>query len=406
MSIPEVFEFFCPTRIIHGIGSVSSRLGVEAKELNGLKTIIVTDPGIVEAGLLEPVRGSLRKAGISCRTFDKIGHDARVGAVDEGAKLCQEEEADLVVAIGGGSALAAGKAVAAIATNGGSLGNHQGSASLLIESLPVIAIPTTAGSGAEVSAAVPYFDERLKRKTGTHSRFFYPKVAILDATLLDSLPVRQAVQSGVDALTHAMESLLTVKSTPITDAMALNAIKLLSSNLRVATNTSDLEAKQRALIGSTMANLACGNAKLGLAHLLNRPINSLFPEVPYGESIGVLLVPVMEYNFSASIDRFAAMADAMGERCEHRSTREFAGQCLTALKHLLAELKVTRRYSVGVVDKTKIPQMARMCAKGMHGGMQAEEIPETTLVKSFNRRQAKVSDVIRLYERAFDGWDV
>lgn len=406
MSVHETFEFFCPTRIIHGIGSVSSRLGREAKELNGLKAIIVTDPGIVDAGLLEPVRDSLKKAGISYRTFDKIGHDARVGVVDEGAKLCQEEEADLVIAIGGGSALAAGKAVAAIATNEGSLGNHQGPASLSAESLPVIAIPTTAGSGAEVSAAVPYFDERLKRKTGTHSRFFYPKVAILDATLLHSLPFRQAVQSGVDALTHAMESLLTIKSTPITDAMALNAIKLLSSNLRVASTTSDLEAKQRALIGSTMANLACGNAKLGLAHLLNRPINSLFPEVPYGESIGVLLVPVMEFNLSVSIDRFAAMAEAMGERCEQRTTREFAGQCLASLKHLLADLKVTRRYSAGVVDKTKIPHMARMCAKGMHGGMQAEEIPETTLVKSFNRRQAKVGDVIRLYERAFEGWEV
>jgi len=402
----SILEFSCPTRIVHGIGSVAERLGSEVRTLGSQRVVIVTDPGIVKAGLLEPVIGALDEAGVQHLVYDRIGHDARVGVVDDGAKLCRDEKADLVVVIGGGSALAAGKAVAAIATNGGSLGDHQGPAKLSIEPLPVIAIPTTAGSGSEVSAAVPYYDENRGRKTGTQSHFFYPKVAILDATLLKTLPFRQAVLSGVDALTHAMEAYLTVRATPITDALALAAIQMLGGNLRTAATTTDLEAKDQALLGSTMANLACGNAKLGLAHLLNRPVNSLFPEVPYGESIGILLVPVMSFNLPASIDRFATMAQMMGESPEHKTTRELADRCIAALKQLLADLQVSRCYSPELVKIDAIPQMARMCAGGMHGGMKADDIPETATVTSFNRRQATVGDVVHLYEKAFEGWEL
>ena len=155
-----------------------------------------------------------------------------------------------------------------------------------------------------------------------------------------------------------------------------------------------------------MANLACGNAKLGLAHLLNRPVNSLFPKVPYGESIGILLVPVMNFNLPASVDRFAAMAQAMGENPKDKTKRELADRCITALKQLLTDLQVSCCYSPELVNLDAIPQMARMCAGGMHGGMKADDIPETAVVKSFNRRQATVGDVIHLYEKAFEGWEL
>jgi alcohol dehydrogenase class IV len=165
-------------------------------------------------------------------------------------------------------------------------------------------------------------------------------------------------------------------------------------------------AKDQALLGSTMANLACGNAGLGLVHLLNRPVNSLFPAIPYGQSIATLLVPVMAFNLPASIDRFAAMAQAMGEDVRRGTLRELANRCLIALKQLLADLQMPRQYSPEGVDPKTIPQMARMCTGGMHGGMQAEAVPETTIVKSVNRRQATVTEVMRLYEQAFVGWEV
>ncbi|MFN8458406.1 MAG: iron-containing alcohol dehydrogenase [Anaerolineae bacterium] len=405
MTFNPIFEYSCPTRIIHGLGCVA-RLGAEVKALGGQRVLIVTDPGIVRAGLLVPVTKALESSDLSHLLFDSVGHDAQVGAVDRGAQLCRDEKVEVVVAIGGGSALAAGKAVAAIAANGGSLGDHQGPAKLAVPPLPVIAIPTTAGSGSEVSAAIPYFDETRGRKTGTQSHHFFPQVALLDATLLASLPFRQAVLSGVDALTHAMEAYLTVQATPITDALALAAIRMLAGNLRAAATTTDLAAQEQALLGSTMANLACGNAKLGLVHLLNRPVNSLYPAIPYGQSIGTLLLPVMAFNLPASVDRFAAMAQAMGEQSGQGTTRELAQRCLGALKQLLVDLRMERRYPPDIVDAKTIPQMARMCVEGMHGGMQAGDVPDTALVKSFNRRQAAVADVVRLYEQAFEGWEV
>lgn len=405
MTTPSVFGFFCPTRIVHGSGSVA-RLGRELQALGGRRAFIVTDPGIIKAGLLESVVEALDDAGIHHTVFDRVGHDAQVGTVDDGARMCREQQADVVIAIGGGSALAAGKAIAAIAASGGSLGAYQGTAEPAAAPLPCIAIPTTAGSGSEVSAAIPYYDENRQRKTAWRHPALFPKVAILDATLLVSLPFRQAVLSGVDALTHAMEAYLTVKATLITDALALEAIRLLAGNLRAAASTPDWVAKEQALIGSTMANLACGNAKLGLVHLLTRPINSLFPEVPYGQVIGTLLVPVMTFNLSADVDRFAVMAQAMGETAGDRTTRELADRCLIALKQLLVDLQFPRRFSPDEVDPQAIPRMAHMCYGGMHGGMQAEDVSETAVVKSFNRRQATIGDVIRLYEKAFEGWGI
>ena len=399
----SILEYYCPTRIIQGLGSVG-RLGPEVQALAGKRAVIVTDPGIVQAGLLDSIEESLESAGIRYVVYDGVGHDAQVGPVDEAAELCRAEKADVVIAVGGGSALAAGRAVGAIAPNGGSLGDHQGEAQFVEPSLPVVAIPTTAGSGSEVSAAVPYYDEIKQRKTGTRSFHFYPRIAILDGVLLKTLPYRQGALSGVDALTHAMEAYLTDRVTPVTDALALGAIRLLTQNLRRAISTSNLEAKQQALIGSTMANLACGNAKLGLAHLLNRPVNTLFPQVPYGESIGILLVPVMAFNLPVDIQRFADMAKAFGEPEHDQSLREQAESCIRTLKRFLADLNVTRCYPPEKVDRSKIPQMALMCAGGMHGGMKATDVPDTKLVKSFNRRRATIKDVIDLYDKAFAGW--
>ena len=403
MSINAIHQFHCPTRLVHGLGSIH-KTGPEVRKLGGSRVLIVTDPGIVQAGLLADLTASLTAATIPYRIFDGVGHDARVGPVDAAAKICQDEQWDTIVTIGGGSALAAGRAVSAIATNGGSLGDHQGVPTLPHPSLPCIAIPTSAGSGSEVSAAVPYYDEKRKRKTGTRHPYFFADVAILDANLMQSLPFRQAVLSGVDALTHAMEAYLTVRATPITDALALAAIRMLSRSLHASATTPDMAAKEQALLGSTMANMACGNAKLGLAHLLNRPINTLFPEVPYGESIGILLVPVMVFNLPADVERFANMAEAFGERDTGGSRRTLANHCLSALKQLLADLQTTRTYAKEKVDAAAIPTMAAMCAGGMHGGMKAQDLPDTAPVTSFNRRQATVGDVKQLYRAAFIGW--
>ncbi|MFQ5855427.1 MAG: iron-containing alcohol dehydrogenase [Anaerolineae bacterium] len=188
MSPEPVFEYLMPTRIIHGLGSLS-RLGPEIRGLEVKRALIVTDAGIRAAGLIDRAVASLTEAGVESVIFDEIGHDAAVSVVDRGGEVARAEKCDGVVAMGGGSALSGGKAIAIMATNPGSIADYEGGDKVELAPLPVIAVPTTAGSGSEVSQAMPMKHDVQKRKMSVRSPLAYPKVAILDATLLPVEPV-------------------------------------------------------------------------------------------------------------------------------------------------------------------------------------------------------------------------
>ncbi len=172
-------------------------------------------------------------------------------------------------------------------------------------------------------------DEELHRKMVAGSPLYFPKVAILDAFLLKALPFGQFVASGVDALGHATEAYLTTTCTPITDAWALQAVGMLYENMRSAATSDDLDAKEACLIGSTMANMACGNARLGLVHAMATPMEGMF-KIPHGIAIGILLPYVMEFNLPASFERFATLARTMREPDNGRTIGEL-GQAASAL---------------------------------------------------------------------------
>ena len=406
MSPETVYTYLMPTRIIHGQGSLSL-LGYELGSLGVKRALIVTDAGIRAAGLVDRAATSLTEAGVETVIFDEIGHDATVSVVDKGGQIARDEGCAGVVAIGGGSALSGGKAVAIMATNPGSIADYEGGGKVKISPLPVIAVPTTAGSGSEVSQAMPLKHDGQQRKMSVQSPLAYPRVAILDATLLASVPYRQAIYSGADALTHAMEAYLTSLATPITDALALSAVRLIAGNLRQAVSSDDLAAKEQTLVGSAIANMACGNAKLGLAHLLTRPINTLFPAVPYGRSIGTLLVPTIAYTAAAFPERAAALAEALGEKADDLSGEMAADRMLGVLKRLLAEIDFPRAFSSEDFGPADILRLAQMCAVGMHGVMaEGDALPDETPLKTFNRRAATIGDAKRLYEQACAGWTI
>ncbi len=406
MNAVPTFEYLMPTRIIHGLGSLS-HLGREMRGLGVRRALIVTDPGIRAAGLADRAAAALQEAGVEVVIFDAIGHDAAVSVIDRGSALARAEACGGIVALGGGSALSGGKAVAIMATNPGSIADYEGADKFREMPLPVIAVPTTAGSGSEVSAAMPMQHDGQQRKMSVQSPRAYPRVAILDATLLASVPYTQAIYSGADALTHAMEAYMTRLATPITDALALGAVKMIASNLRQAVKRDDRVAREQTLIGSTMANMACGNAKLGLAHLLTRPINTMFRAVPYGRCIGTLLVPTMAYTASAFPERAAALAGALGEKVEGLPVEAAAGRMMPALKRLLADLDFPRAFSPEDFGAEAIPSLARMCAAGMHGVMADDpSLPDDTPLKMFSLRPATVGDAKRLYAEAMAGWTI
>jgi alcohol dehydrogenase class IV len=406
-----ISSFAMMTKVVYGLGSVQKLPG-ELEALNVRRPWIVTDPGIAAAGLLGHVQSVLQEAGIEAGTFTEVTPTAKVETVDECWRQAKEFSTDGIIALGGGSPLVIGKATGVLGgavQNGENVDSCREFAFRAPEHvLPVLAIPTTAGSGSEVSPNLPLVDTANNRKITINDLKCYPRTAILDATLLRNLPAGIAAHSGVDALTHAIEACLTDASTPVTTAIAHSAMQMLIQNLRGCCYTGDLEAKQACLEGSFLANIACTNAKLGYVHGLARNVQTVFG-LPYGLTIGVFLVPVLEFNLQAVPDRLAAMAPWLGASCSHKwDTKTQAEQAILQVKKLLLDLNFPVRFTSEQVDRSKIPLMAKMVfVRRAEKNFTTEEL-EALEVKGFgpnpNIRRATFEDIKKLYERSLDGW--
>ncbi len=392
----DVFTFYLGTKVVHGLHSVQ-QTGVEFKGLKATKALIVTDVGVRKAGLVDGVLESLGNNGVEYAVFDQVEEDPGVETVARGVAMAGKEKCDGIVVVGGGSPICAARAIGVVAANGGKIRDYIGLNKAARPPLPLIAIPTTAGSGAEVSQFILLKDDELHTKMVAGSPLYFPRVAILDALLLKGLPFHQFVASGIDALGHSIESYLTNMTTPITDALSLNAVGMLFQNLRAAAATDDLDAKEACLIGSSMANIACGNSRLGLVHAMSNPVEGMFG-VPHGTSVGILLPHVMHFNLAAARSRFEALARVMGE-----SEAEGA---IAALKRLFVDLEFPKRYSTPPVERSAIPRMAILAMGGQFSLHDAElRYSSTTPVASANIRKATMGDLVRLYEKALDGWE-
>lgn len=388
MSQPSYQTFLVPTKLIHGRGCRRA-VPEELRSRGGSRALLVTDKGIRGAGIADEMAGILADGGVPAVIFDEVIRDARVRTVERARDVAVDAGCDCVVGMGGGSVLVSAKAIAMLCTNGGSFHDYVGWDKARKPSLPVAALTTTAGSGSEVSQFVPVKDEELGEKLLVGSPHCFPSVAILDPELLLSLPFWQAVLSGLDALTHAIEAYISTLATPITDALALGALEMLFASLPKSVRGQDLDAKETALVGSTMANLACGHARLNLAHAMLQPISGLF-EISYGQIIGTLLPYAMEFNLAHNEARFARMASAMGVGAPGASQREAAEEAVRGIKRLLVEWEFPRKFSPDEVDPAAIPQMARQCAQG-------------SLIQ-YNRRRVSEEELAALYRRTFEGW--
>ena len=223
MSQNVFHNFFVPTKIVHGRGC-RREVAKELRWRGGSKPIIITDAGIRGAGLADELAGLLADAGMEALIFDEIERDARTHAVERARDLALASGCDCVIAIGGGSVLAAGKAIAMLCSNGGRFNDYEGVNQVPKPSVPLVSITTTAGSGSEASQFVPVKDDARRETILVGSPHCFPAVAILDPELLLSLPFWQGVLSGLDALTHAIEAYISTLATPFTDSLALGAL--------------------------------------------------------------------------------------------------------------------------------------------------------------------------------------
>lgn len=302
-----------PTDVHFGCGSIRS-LPDRVRALGGRRVFVVTDPGVRATGMVDRVVADLAEAGLEVTLYDNVTADSGSSLIAVGVEALKASGADLVVGIGGGSALDTAKAVAALATNPGSPLDYAGLNKLRARPLPTIAIPTTAGTGSEVSLWSVFTDDSRKLKVAIGGLSLCPTVALCDPELTLELPPALTASTGMDALAHAIECFTNNACQPISAALALRAIELIGANLQAAVLLgADRQSRSGMLLASTLAGMAMNPTRLGLAHALAMPLGSWDLKIPHSIAIAVTLPVVMEFNCTAAPERFLAVARALGE---------------------------------------------------------------------------------------------
>ncbi|MBU2602367.1 MAG: iron-containing alcohol dehydrogenase [Actinobacteria bacterium] len=346
----KTFSFQLPTRIEFGNG-VSRNVGTEAVALGGTRVLVVTDAGLRAAGLVDPVVADLEAAGLSAVIFDDVAPNPRDTSVAAGAELAAAEGADLLVAVGGGSPMDTAKGIGVIQANGGSIADYEGLDAVSKPITPLIAVPTTAGTGSEVTFWSVITDTARSFKMSVGSPLIAPRVALVDPELTLGLPAALTASTGMDALTHAIEGYTATLSEPLTDSLALTAVELIAGSLRRAyANGADVDARYDMMLASLLAGVAFGNSDIGGVHCMAEAIGGLY-DTPHGVANAIYLPVVMEYNSVAVPQKFARLAAALGEDVSGLGTAQAAKRAAAAVRELADDLRIPSAAEVGVDPK-------------------------------------------------------
>lgn len=298
-------------RIVRGAGCFAL-VPAEISRLGKKRVVIVTDPGIVATGMIDRLSALLTAAGIASVVFDAVEADPRLQIAGLAAERLKSAGAEMVIGIGGGSAIDIAKVAAILAANDGSVASFFGIDLVPHPGLPLMIIPTTAGTGSEVTPIAILSDDDEKLKKGIVSPYLFPTVALLDPELTLGLPPRVTAATGMDALIHAIEAYTSKNAEPLTDLLACRAMELLSANIRKAfTDGSDLVARGNMLEGSMLAGMAFANVGVTAVHAFAYPIGAEF-HIPHGIANAIMLAPVMEFNMVACPDRFVGIGECFG----------------------------------------------------------------------------------------------
>ncbi|HEY82303.1 MAG TPA: iron-containing alcohol dehydrogenase [Dehalococcoidia bacterium] len=383
--------FRVPRLIITGCGA-SEQAGEEIGKLGLKRGLVVTDRALVKMGVLDGITRALERSGIGFALFDGVFAEPTVEFVREGLEIYRKNGCDFLLAVGGGSPIDTAKAIAVMATNPGSIEDYQGLGKIKQKGSPIIAIPTTAGTGSEVTPFTIITDTRRDVKMLIGSPYLMPEIAIVDPLLTLSLPKEITATTGIDALTHAIEAYVSLKAQPMSDIFALSAIKLIAANLpRAWTDGGDIEAREKTMLGALQAGIAFGNSSVALVHGMARPIGACF-HVPHGASNAALLGVVMDFSLEGNPARYADIARAMGEKVSGLSDLEAARLAARAVKRLIQDIKVPSLRELGV-EKEKLEKLApKMAEDAISSGSPAN-----------NPRQASKEEIIELYHQAYQG---
>lgn len=371
-----ISTFYMPTRIVAGAGSLAT-IGRLARDLGMSRALVVSDPVISAQPFHAEALATLDEAGVGTARFDECGIDARCSHIDAQGERVRRDGIDGVVCIGGGSVMCTGKGIAIVATNRKPMAECTGVGQFDKRALPMIMVPTTAGSGSEVSQWTIVKDEERHLKLLGGGPLSFPDAAILDAVTLRSLPMRVAALPAVDALTHAVEAYLSGIGSALTDAIALGAVKLQYGSLRASINSDDERAREDNLIASCMANVACGNARLGHGHALSLPLEGHL-DLPHPYGVGVLLPEVTAFNLAALPAKVGPLAEALEIDTLGLGRGETIAACANAIRALYADIAFPTRFTPEQLPRARVREMAERAVPGLYAGIAAGRYDHTT----------------------------
>jgi len=355
----KTFSFTGAKKIVFGNGSFAG-LAEHLAELKVSRPLVVLDGNLAGTGLGERLSGLLDKAKIGFVLYDKAVPEPPIELADEGAKLAIRKKCDGVVGIGGGSAMDLAKAIAVLAANKGKAEDYLGLNKVPGPGLPKIMVPTTAGTGSEVTFTAVFIRKKLKKKEGMNSPYLYPELALLDPELTLTLPPHPTAATGIDALCHAIESYTSINSSPMSEMMSLEAIRLISDNLRTAVHDgTNIEAREAMLLGSLYAGLGLANAGVTAVHSLSYPLGGKYG-ISHGLANTIMLPRVMAFNLPGAQEKFVDIAEIMGEIVDDLPLREAAYLAVEAVEALIEDCGIFTTLEELEIPEADFPELAKV----------------------------------------------
>jgi alcohol dehydrogenase len=359
--------------------------------LNCNRALIVTDKMMVKLGYANTIQTVLQQHDIACDVFDDTVPEPTVASIQAGVAKAKNGDYDCIIALGGGSPIDSAKAIAILAKHGGVMQDYRFPRMVTEEGLPLIAIPTTAGTGSEVTKFTIITDETSDEKMLCVGIGFMPVAALVDYKLTMSLPPRTTADTGIDALTHAMEAYVSKKANSYSDSQAIAAIKLIGPNLRkVYNNGGDEKAREAMMLGSTLAGVAFSSASVALVHGMSRPIGAFF-HVPHGLSNAMLLPSVTAFSISAAPARYADCARAMGIATDLDNNDEANQKLLIELRALNEELAVPTPQEFGIKRDEFFEVCQTMAEQALASGSPGN-----------NPIEPSINEIITIYQGLWD----
>lgn len=381
----QEFKFNLATRIEFGDNKLLS-LGALAGEFGARKALIITDKGLSKTRILQDIRSCLEREGIDWALYDKVRENPR----DSDAQAAYEEfkaaGIQLLIACGGGSSMDLAKAVSALFTNGGDISRILNPNKLTADPLPVICIPTTAGTGSEVTSFAVLTLEKEQRKSSVFDDRIRPRLSINDPQVLKSVPPGIAAATGMDALTHAIEAYTCRASNPLSDGMALHAIRYIAENIHEFVYEKTDQSCRAMMAGSLMAGIAFGFSDIAGVHCMAEALGGVY-DTPHGVANSIFLPLVFEYNIEADVRRHSDAAIALGIEAAGKSPLEIAREGANWMRNMSEKLHIPILKELPGVTPDGFEMLADKCMKNVS-------------LKS-NARELRREDFIRLYRQAY-----